>query len=145
MHTHSEVFEHEVVKLYADTHEYLMNFFTDKMNSYSGKESIEAYPLMISTLTDIMNATLFELHEIDSLVTGTEFPFISIDKVGIEYFKRHNISIPAERYRLYKQLKDDLSRVVLKCYVEYEDNELIDKCGVKPIEEFGAQVTSIAF
>lgn len=145
MRVHSEVFDVEIVRIYEQTHRYLMDFFSDKMNTFIGKESAESYPLMIHSLTGVLNATLFELHEIDSLVRGTDFPFISLDSVGVEYYKQKQISIPAERYKLYKENFNDLKKIVLKCYVEYEDNELITKCGVTPIEAFGANVTSIAF
>lgn len=139
MNTNFDIFDRGVVDLYEKTHGYLFDFFKRKLNSFADKESIEVYPRIIRTLTSMLNATLFELHEINSIVTGTEFPFVSIDEVGVEYFKENNISIPTERYKLYRELKD-LNDVILKCYVENEDEETITQCGIQPLKESGANV-----
>ena len=70
-------------------------------------------------------------------------PFVCLDDVCIQYYKHKNISIPAERFKLYQKMMPELSNVILKCYAEEEPDEVIRSCGVEPLQSSGANIAAI--
>lgn len=144
MKANKDVFNPDILSLYEKTHSYLMDYLKIHINSFRNTKAIDSYPKMISGLVGMLNATLFELHEINNMVENVgAIPFVCLDDVSIKYYKNKKISIPAERFKLYQSIRPELSNVILKCYAEEEPEMIIQSCGVGPLQESGANITAI--
>lgn len=144
MATNLDAFRPEIVAVYRETHKHLVAFFIMQVNACVGMKSIDAFPRFVSALTHMLNSTLFELDEIDTIMERKNvMPFLCVDDIGVEMFKKHKLSIPAERLRVYQSVRPDISQVIIKCYVEHEPEDVIKACGVIPMSELGATVAAI--
>lgn len=148
MVSHPKDFDEKFLEVWRGTHKHIDAYILGVIRSQQEKPATEAFPAIVSQLNNYLTSTLYELHEIDSIVQGKQ-PFLSFDELAVRYYEKAGLSIPLERYKVYEELLGIGPDIELKVYVGDKDSkdsqELCDRLCVKPLEEAGVTLLDIKY
>lgn len=148
MVAHPNDFEETFLEVWRNCHKHIDNYILSVIRSQQEKPPTEAFPAIVSQLNICLTSTLYELHEIDSIMRGKR-PFLSFDELSVRYHDITGLSIPVERYKVYEELLGTSSDIELKVYVgdkgDLESQHLCDNLCTSLLHEAGASITDIKY
>jgi hypothetical protein len=120
--SHPDVFDPKFSEIWLDAHTSLHEFFTKRIINLVSEDDDPVRPETVlpditKNLIQILNNTLFELHEIDNLLYSKEMPFLSYEDLCTDYKEQYGHCILKNRVIIYKKYFD-LSEVYIKNYYE---------------------------
>lgn len=99
-----DIFDKEFVTIWLEAHKYMYNYLRAKISSLTTEDLPKFMIDVTDVLIQVMDNTLFELHEIDSLMLGKAL-FVSFDDICVDYREtmQNDSCLIAERLRVYNR------------------------------------------
>jgi hypothetical protein len=121
--SHPDVFDPKFVKIWFEVHNKLHEFFKVRIDNLITKDTEAKRPELIlpfitNNLIQILNNTLFELHEIDNLIYNKGLPFVSFEEMCIEYASIYGHCILKDRLNIYNNNGFNIKEIYIKNYYD---------------------------
>ena len=109
MKAHPEDFPELFCESWTDMRNEIHPLIAQILTQQLRPDMFESFRLIAEFVIGYMNSTLFNLHEIDYILSKRERPFIYADKIDLSIMERASISSPLLRAEAYKRhgLLDD--------------------------------------
>jgi len=124
----SQHFEPDFSGLWLKAHTSLYDMLKKSVLAYEAN-SITGLILHISDiLTKVMDATLYELHEVDNIVNSENEPFVSVSDVCFDFIELFpERCMLTERLKLYEGARGKISVINLKRYTDEDIFPIVEK------------------
>jgi len=141
--THKEKFNQKCgdiwLKIHKDPEKYLLKI----INDMSGYSLINFFVIFVDTITEIMQYTLMEIHELNSFfnyketseITKNSMPFIVITDFSEKVFDSLGVNIILNRIKIYKKISN-IKEIYLKNYTD----KLISSILINEIQNLGIKI-----
>lgn len=142
IHSNPQVFPPNVAVLWEKIHDPAFPYMMNRLFSCVDLSCAEAFTLIVHSISEILNSTLFEMQELDQL--DREGPmFISLDNLSLEIYKHTGFSLPLHKFLLYSVDRD--KEVVIKMYADRKNqdvrtDQLVMESTIRPIEDNGGTI-----
>lgn len=117
--TNPEYFDESFSELWLKTHKSLYDMLKQAIVDYEATSITDLIIYISDVLVKVMDATLYELHEVDNIVYSTNPVFISITDVCFTFLAvLPDRCMLVERLEVYKEARGDFDTIILKQYTE---------------------------
>ena len=151
---HSELFTRRFIQVWLEVNKGTSEAFAHQMNKAVGLSNMEAYPLIIGSLVNFLQSTLFELYEVDCLLgsnfvveqctnnrSNTNKAVVYVDNFAFDYYKETGKFLLLERLRYYRSMACVPIPLLVKNYTAAVVNLVNGKIeGDKPLADLLRQL-----
>jgi len=125
-----EYFDYEFTDVWIKCHKSLYDLLIESVLSYEATSITDLIIHISNTLIKVMDATLYELQEVDSIIYTQEDVFISVSDVCFEFIRVFpNRCMLSERLEVFKTIRGEFDMVDVKLYTEVEVKPIFEKLG----------------
>jgi len=117
-----EYFNEQFTKVWSAQHDNMREYMFNKIGTFTGISINTFFTACVDLITDIMQHSLIEIHEIDSLCNSNKnscgnIPFLIVNDFNEKAFQKFGKCLISERLAAYKQFFE-IDEICVKNYTE---------------------------
>ena len=136
-----EHFDAEYAKVWIKSHSSLYDLLIEDIRSKEYSSITQLITAVADTLIMVMDATLFELHEIDTIMYGAngKHTFVSVSDVCFKFIELFpDRCMLAERLDIYKEHGANIDSLIVKDYTTKDIQPILNK-----LTEYGYNIKEV--